>query len=268
MAKPPLIPEQRRAEILRHLRHEQVLSYHQLTELLGVSHMTIRRDIATLEKQGTVEATPGGAKLATRLLREPDRTEKAGTDLAAKIAMARVAAAMVADSMTIYLDAGTTIQAVRPFLDGVRDLTVVSNDLATVADFCDHPNVDLICLGGRVETANRSTAGRLAALALGELSLDLAFLSSSSWDVKHGVTTPVEAKVVVKRAALAAATTSVLVAGSAKYGRFARYRALRLDEIDTIVTDEGLDDEAAEQIAAAGTSLVRAGLETSDDGAA
>jgi DeoR/GlpR family transcriptional regulator of sugar metabolism len=264
----PLIPEQRRQEILRHLRHAQVLSYHQLTELLGVSHMTIRRDIAALEKQGSVEATPGGAKIATRLLREPARTEKAVTDRAAKIAMARVAATMVTDSMTVYLDAGTTIQAVRPFLEDVRDLTVVSNDLATVADFFDHPDVDLICVGGRVETANRSTAGRLATLALRELSLDIAFLSSSSWDVAHGVTTPVEAKVDVKRAALAAATTTVLVAGSAKFGRFARYRVLRLNEIDKIITDDGVDDEAAAEITAAGTPLVRAGLESSDNGAA
>ncbi|GAB2785670.1 DeoR/GlpR family DNA-binding transcription regulator [Amycolatopsis magusensis] len=268
MASPPLIPEQRRQEILRHLRHAQVLSYHQLTELLGVSHMTIRRDIAALEKQGSVEATPGGAKIATRLLREPDRADKAAADRAEKTAMARAAATLVTDSMTIYLDAGTTIQAIRPFLDGVRDLTVVSNDLATVADFCDHPSVDLICVGGRVETANRSTAGRLATLALRELSLDLAFLSSSSWDVGHGVTTPVEAKVEVKRAALAAATTSVLVAGSAKFGRFARYRVLRLDEIDRIITDGELDDEAAARIAETGTPLVRAGIDSSDDGVA
>lgn len=268
MARPPLIPEQRQQEILRHLRHEQVLSYRQLTELLGVSHMTIRRDIASLEKQGDVEVTPGGAKIVTRLLREPDRTEKAVTDRAGKTAMAREAAMMVTDSMTIYLDAGTTLQAIRPFLDGRSDLTVVSNDLATVADFFDHPGVDLICLGGRVETANRSTAGRLAALTLRELSLDIAFLSSSSWDVSHGVTTPVEAKIDVKRAALAAATTSVLVAGSPKFGRYARYRVLRLDELDRIVTDDGLDDDSAAEITATGTQLTRANCGDSSDGAA
>lgn len=258
MSSPPLIPAQRRQMILRHLRQAQVLSYHQLTELLGVSHMTIRRDIAALEKEGSVEATAGGAKMATRLLREPDRVEKAAADRVEKTAMARAAATMITDSMTVYLDAGTTIQAIRPFLDDVHDLTIVSNDLGTIADFLDHPSVDLICLGGRVETANHSTVGRLATLALRELSLDLALLSSSSWDCRHGVTTPVEAKVDVKRAAMAAATTSVLVAGSAKFGRFARYRVLGLDELDTIITDDGLDDDAAAEVTAAGTPLVRA----------
>ncbi|ALE73355.1 Transcriptional repressor of the fructose operon, DeoR family [Pseudonocardia sp. Ae168_Ps1] len=257
MASPPLIPEQRRQEILRLLRQSQVLSFNQLTEQLGVSHMTVRRDVEALAKQGAVESTPGGARLASRLLREPDRDEKAVADRPEKEAMAVAAAAMVTDGMTVYLDAGTTVQAMRPHLGHLRELTVVSNDLATVADFLDHPGVDLICLGGRVERENRSTAGRLATLALKELSLDVAFLSSSSWDVGHGVTTPVEAKVDVKRAALAAAGSTVLVAGSSKYGRFARYRVLRLDEVDTVITDDGLGDAAAGEIEGSGAELVR-----------
>lgn len=219
--------------------------------------MTVRRDVEALARQGAVESTPGGARLAGRLLRESARDVKAGVDRPEKEAMARAAAAMVADGMTVYLDAGTTVQAMCPHLADRRDLTVVSNDLATVADLFDHPGVDLICLGGRVERENRSTAGRLATLALRELSLDVAFLSSSSWDLAHGVTTPVEAKVDVKRAALAASGSTVLVAGSSKYGRTARYRALRLDEIGTIVTDDRLTGDAVTELAGCPAELVR-----------
>ena len=143
----------------------------------------------------------------------------------------------------------------------MRDLTVVSNDLALCADFCDHPSVDLICVGGRVETGEpvdrRAGSPRWR---WRELSLDIAFLSSSSWDVRHGVTTPVEAKVEVKRAAMASATTSVLVAGSAKFGRFARYRVLRLDEIDTVICDPALDESDAARIEGLGVDVVRAPL--------
>lgn len=241
----PLIPEQRRESIVRHLQQNRVLSYHQLTDLLGVSQMTVRRDVAVLEEEGRVSATPGGAKLVSRLLEEPSRAIKQEAGVAEKAAIARVAAGMVADAMTIYLDAGTTVQAMRPYLDDVADLTVVTNDLATVQAFLDHPTVDLICIGGRVDKANLSTMGRLTRLALRELSLDLAFISSSSWDLTHGVTTPVEAKLEAKRAAIAAAETSVLVADSSKYGRFGRYRALRLDELSTVITDDGLPDAAA-----------------------
>lgn len=88
-----------------------------------------------------------------------------------------------------------------------------------------------------------------------ELSLDVAFISSNSWDLSHGVTTPVEAKIDAKRAAIAAAETSVLVAGSSKYGRFGKYRALRLDELDTVVTDDGLPADAAVALRDAGVAL-------------
>jgi DeoR/GlpR family transcriptional regulator of sugar metabolism len=255
----PLIPEQRRESILRHLQRSRVLSYRQLTELLGVSQMTVRRDVAALEVEGHVSATPGGAKLVSRLVEEPSRAVKQAAGVAEKDAIARVAAGMVGDSMTVYLDAGTTVQAMRPYLQDIRDLTVVTNDLATVQAFLDHPTADLICIGGRVDKANLSTMGRLTRLALSELSLDLAFISSSSWDLSHGVTTPVEAKLEAKRAAIATAEASVLVADSSKYGRFGRYRALRLDELGTVVTDDGLPDAAAEALRDAGVHLVLAG---------
>lgn len=72
-----------------------------------------------------------------------------------------------------------------PLLQERRDLTVVTNDLGTVGAFLDHLSVDIICVGGRVDVANQSMIGCLAALSLAELSLDIAFISSSSWDARH-----------------------------------------------------------------------------------
>jgi DeoR/GlpR family transcriptional regulator of sugar metabolism len=255
-----LIPEQRRQEILRLLRAERVLSYHQITELLGISGMTARRDVAALAEQGRVQATSGGAAMPEPLAAEPLRAQKAETHVPAKNAIAALAAGMVSDGMTVYLDAGTTVQSMREHLADREGLTVVSNDLATVQAFADHPGVDLICVGGRVEKDNRSTMGRLAALVLAELSLDVAFLSTSSWDLRHGLTTPVEAKIEPKRAALRAATTSVLMADSAKYGTFAKYRVMTLDELDTVVTDEGLDRTARERIENSGVEVLAAAV--------
>lgn len=247
MGTSPLIPEQRRQQILDHLRTEPVLSYRQLTELLGVSQMTVRRDVAALDEQGRARATQGGVTAQARLLEEPPRAAKAEVNMPAKSAIAAAAAALVTDSMTLYLDAGTTVQAMRPLLQERMDLTVVTNDLGTAGAFLDHPSVDLICVGGRVDVANQSMIGRLAALTLAELSLDIAFISSSSWDAKHGITTPVEGKIDAKRAAMAVATESVLLADAGKFGHFAKYRVARLDEFRTVISDAAL---AAEEVAA------------------
>jgi DeoR/GlpR family transcriptional regulator of sugar metabolism len=256
-----LIPEQRRQQILQHLGRKQVLSYRQITDLLGVSQMTARRDVAVLADQGRLRVTQGGAAAVTPLLEEPRRAEKAVADLPAKSAIARTAAELVTDSMTIYLDAGTTVQAMRPHLEDRVGLTIVSNDLGTIEAFLDHPSVDLICVGGRIDRDNQSMVGRLAALTLSQLSLDVAFLSSSSWDARHGVTTPVEAKVDPKRAAMSSARTSVLLADSGKFGRYAKYRVLALDELDTIISDTGLDDTDVRRIETLGVEAVRVGLD-------
>lgn len=258
-----LIPEQRRQQILQHLRGQGVLSYREITELLGVSHMTARRDVAALAQEGKVQVTQGGVLAETKLLQEPHRSVKESADLPAKAAIARHAADLVTDSMTVYLDAGTTVQAMSPYLQDRKDLTIVSNDLATATAFLDYPGIDLICVGGRVDRDNKSMIGRLAALTLAELSLDIAFLSSSSWDMKHGVTTPVEAKIDPKRAAMTSAEKTVLLADSSKFGRYAKYRVLALEELDLIISDGGLDEAAAREIRALGVEVVRADMKAS-----
>lgn len=254
-----LIPEQRRELIVKHLRREQVLSFPQLASLLDVSHMTIRRDVAALEEEGRALSVPGGAKIASRLIVEPSHAEKALVDAGEKSAMAAAAAALVADGMTIYLDAGTTMLAMVPYLAARRDLTVVTNDLTIVRELIDHPSIELISIGGRVDLANQSTVGRLAAEMIRQLGVDIAFISTSSWDLKRGLTTPVESKVDVKQAAMAISSENVLVAGSSKYGSFAKYKVVDLGRFDLIVTDAGLSQNVTSGIQALGVTVTRAG---------
>lgn len=233
-------------------------SYHQLTDQLGVSHMTVRRDAAVLAEQGRLRLTQGGVAAVHSMGAEPARSAKAMVNTPEKEAIARAATEHVEDSMVIYLDAGTTIQSMGPLLRDRQDLTVVTNDLSTAASFLEHPNVDLIVVGGRIDKANHSSVGRLAAMTLSELSFDIAFISCSSWDVRHGLTTPIEAKIDLKRTAVSAASRSILLADSAKYGSFAKHRVAHLRELDAIISDDRLDGSDAELLLAAGVDLVRA----------
>ncbi len=85
----PLIPDQRREELMRLLRRDSVLSVHQLVELLGVSHMTVRRDIAALEREGRAFSVAGGVRLVTSAPHEPTFAAKISTETAEKTAIAR-----------------------------------------------------------------------------------------------------------------------------------------------------------------------------------
>ncbi|GAB6904134.1 DeoR/GlpR family DNA-binding transcription regulator [Kineosporia succinea] len=260
----PLIPDQRRELLLKHLQRERVLSVHQLTDLLEVSHMTVRRDIATLEREGRVVPVPGGVRIAgpaRHLEAEESRLDKARVEPAGKAAMAaRAAAEVLTDRMTVYLDAGTTIAQLVPHLVRLSGMTVVTNDFAVVDDLlASGADVEVIHTGGAVDRQNRSSVGILATAVLERIALDVAFVSSSSWDLRRGVTTPYPDKVAVKQAAMASASESVLVAGSSKYGRFGMYRVCELPALSTVVTDAGLDPADAAAIREAGVNLVQAG---------
>ncbi|MDQ4503571.1 DeoR/GlpR family DNA-binding transcription regulator [Sinomonas sp. ASV322] len=253
----PMIPEQRQKELLRLLRTAGVLSIRDLTELMKVSHMTIRRDISNLEEGGQVVAVQGGVRLAEHPGVEPpaERSSRAQLELPRKRAIAERAATLVEDGMVVFLDAGTTCESVVPFLAARRNVTVVTNDYGTVAALFDYPEIETIHTGGAVDVESRSSSGPLAAATLASVNLDLCFLSTGTWDVPHGVTTPSTEKVVLKRAAMASASTSVLLADSTKFGTFERFNVVPLAKLDAVVTDSDLSETTRRALRDLGVDL-------------
>jgi DeoR/GlpR family transcriptional regulator of sugar metabolism len=255
----PIIPDQRRELILRQLRKHQVLGVHQLTEMFDCSHMTIRRDIAALEQEGRAYSVPGGVRIASQLRSEPSHQSKVVVELQQKQAMARHAATLLRPNMTVYLDAGTSTLSIVPHIAALAGMTVVTNDFSIVDALAELQHVDVIHTGGLLDHPNRSSVGGLAAATLRQIVLDIAFISTSSWDLQRGITTPSALKVELKQVAMAAASLSVLVATSSKYGTFGMYRIAGLEQFDLIVSDDGLTEAQAGAVRKLGVELVLAG---------
>jgi DeoR/GlpR family transcriptional regulator of sugar metabolism len=255
----PMIPDQRREQILRQLRRHQVLSVHQLTEMFDCSHMTVRRDIAVLEEAGQAYSVPGGVRIASQLSSEPSHQLKAITEQAQKQAMARRAAELLHPDMTVYLDAGTTTLSIVPHIVALTGMTVVTNDFPIVFALMNATHVNVIHTGGLLDHRNESSVGALAAGTLRQIATDIAFMSTSSWDLQRGMTTPSAPKVEVKRAAMDAASRTVLVATSSKYGTFGTYKIVGLDRFDLIISDDALADAAASRIRETGVDLALMG---------
>ncbi|MGP3989166.1 DeoR/GlpR family DNA-binding transcription regulator [Streptomyces sp. 3N207] len=255
----PLIPEQRHQELLRLLRSSGVLSIRDLTTALNVSHMTVRRDIAALEKSGRVVSVQGGVRLADGTGHAPprERASRAALEMPRKRAIAGTAAGLVEDGMVIFLDAGTTCQSVVPLLAAHQDLTVVTNDFHAALALCDLPSAHAVHTGGEVDAASGSSSGPLAARTISTLNIDLCFLSAGSWDLTHGVTSHSTEKVLLKQTVMEAASSVALLADSTKWGTVERFRVTALDRLDTVVTDAGLPTEVADRIMEEGPSVLR-----------
>ncbi|WP_423822948.1 DeoR/GlpR family DNA-binding transcription regulator [Salinisphaera sp. SPP-AMP-43] len=236
-----MIPDRRRDYLLELLRHRKVLGINELTELLDVSHMTVRRDISQLEEQGLVLSVSGGVRLAARDRYEPSWDEKIVARQAEKVAIARQAVRDIHDGLTIYLDAGTTTYEMARLLSEYQDLTVITNNFHIASLLVRQPHIALFHTGGRINHENFSAVGPSVVEFLRQVNVDIAFVSSSSWHAVRGLTTPDESKIGVKQTLLDIASKSVLVADSSKYGRFGMFRACALEDFDRIVTDAHLD---------------------------
>ena len=242
-----MIPAERQRELLTHLAQRGILSIAELTALLGVSHMTVRRDIQHLEKRGRVTTVSGGVRLPERLAWEPSHDVKFGIKRDEKTNIGRVAATLVDQNATLYLDAGTTTLEIARNLADRTDITVVTNDFQVAAYLTANASCTLYHSGGLVERANQSCVGEAAAEALRHFNFDICFISASSWTIS-GLSTPQEIKGAVKQAVVAQSARRVLVSDSSKYGIIAAFNIMSLDVFDAVITDTGLQDSVTEAL--------------------
>lgn len=133
-----MIPLERRLKILDKVKETGFASINDLTSLLNVSHMTIRRDIQKLEAEGFVVQVSGGIEVCKRLVTEPTQYEKENLAKEQKKKIAKKAVSLIKENSCIYLDAGSTTLAMCKYLDKRSDLTIVSNDFAIMNYLIDN----------------------------------------------------------------------------------------------------------------------------------
>ncbi|MDH6228387.1 MULTISPECIES: DeoR/GlpR family DNA-binding transcription regulator [Streptomyces] len=246
-----LLAEQRRALILDEVRRRGGVRVNELTQRLGVSDMTVRRDLDALARLGALEKVHGGAVPvdgAEPTGHEPRFEEKTGREPAAKEEIARAAASLVAPGAAVALSGGTTTYALARVLAGVPDLTVVTNSVR-VADVLHtarrspdgaEAGGPTVVLTGGVRTPSDSLVGPVADRAIAALHFDLLFLGVHGISVEAGLSTPNLAEAETNRRLVASARRVVVVADHTKWGTVGLSSFASLSEVDVLVTDSGL----------------------------
>ena len=229
-----------------------------LASELDVTPETVRRDLTTLERQGTLRRVHGGAIPVERLRFEPSLTVRDALMQAEKERIAKAALEEVPDGGAVLLDAGTTTARLAEMLPTDRGLTVVTNALPIAVSVSSLPNVTVFMAGGRIRGRTLAAVDEWAVRSLQDICVDVAFLGTNGVSAERGLTTPDVAEAAVKRAMLASARRRVVLADHTKFGsdHFARFG--RLQDVDVVVSDTGLDEETADAIEALGPRVVRA----------
>ncbi|MFE2700472.1 DeoR/GlpR family DNA-binding transcription regulator [Streptomyces mirabilis] len=262
-----LLAEQRRALILDEVRRRGGVRVNELTRKLGVSDMTVRRDLDALARQGVVEKVHGGAvPLVEASTHEPGFEAKSGLELTAKEDIARVAAELVAPGTAIALSGGTTTYALAHQLLDVRAVSGYSlwgggADVFPGAQRLSgqRQGAATVVLTGGVRTPSDSLVGPVADQAIAALHFDVLFLGVHGISVEAGLSTPNLAEAETNRRLVQSARRVVVVADHTKWGTVGLSSFAALDQVDTLVTDAGLPAEARAEVSEHLRRLVVAG---------
>ncbi|HEY2041866.1 MAG TPA: DeoR/GlpR family DNA-binding transcription regulator [Jatrophihabitans sp.] len=252
-----MLARQRQARILDEVRRAGGVRVSELTTLLGVSDMTIRRDLDQLASDGAIQKVHGGAVLGSHVTEEPGFEVKSNIAQPAKQAIAARAAQFIEAGTAIALSAGTTTWGLAQFVASIPGLTVVTNS-TTVADTIatNDSTKQTVILTGGVRTPSAALVGPVADATIRSLHVDQLFLGVHGMDARAGFTTPNLAEAETNRALIARARKVIVVADSSKWGTVGLADFGALSAADILITDDAISAEARAALSEAVGELV------------
>lgn len=249
---------ERQWKILETVRARGFATIEQLSETFGVSAQTVRRDVIRLDAAGLLQRFHGGAGVAEDSVRLGYR-EKQEIAIGPKARIGKRAAGLLPDGASVYLDVGTTVEAVAMALVGRTLGAVYTNSMSAAGILAQGKSVEVYVTGGLVRGTDGSLVGDAAAGALAPIAVDCAVIGCSGFAPDGSPMDFDPQKVAIKKAALDHARSAILVADGSKFDRAAVMRIAPLSAFDGLVTDRKPSAAFARHLRAAGVTLHTAG---------
>lgn len=251
-----MLIDERRRHILSLVQSQGRVLVGELARALGISQITIRKDLEHLHSRGLVQRTHGGAlRLQSGALFDPSLQEKQKQHAQEKQRIAEEAARMVQEGQCVMLDSGTTTAAVAHALKRYSQLTLITNAVNIAAEL-SNTNFEVILIGGTLRKNSFSLVGPLAEDVLEEMHADILFLGVDGFDVETGITTPNFLESRVNRAMVRASRRVVVVCDSTKFNRRSLSRIVPTSAIHCVITDANLPREIADALRSQNVELI------------
>jgi DeoR family transcriptional regulator, fructose operon transcriptional repressor len=229
--------ETRRNAIISAVELQGTVKVANLAKDLGVTEMTIRRDLGLLEQEGLVKRIHGGGIKTTGRSYEPTLALRSTVNIEQKKKIARLASELVLEGNFIALDVGSTAYEIARCLVGRRNITVITPSLYTANLFVNHPEIRLIVPGGIVRPGETSMIGELSHRAFDMLHVDRFFMGVGGIHARAGLTEYNWDDTLVKQAIMKNAKEIIVVADSSKFDRIATVNIASLERIDLLITE-------------------------------
>lgn len=241
-----MLTAQRYQIILQALNQEGICKLNELVHLTNASESTIRRDLDELAAQGLLERIHGGAQSITQLTMDQAQTEREQLHRRDKEMIAKYTVEHhVKDGQVIYLDAGTTIQEIIPYLNHFRDLNIVTNSVTTALKLSEQ-NLQVYLPAGHLKPTTKALVGSATLLSLADFHFDLALIGTNAIASSGDLMTPDVDEANIKQAVIATSTKKIVLSDVSKFQQVAFATFGNLDQVDALITGQ-LDPKVKSQ---------------------
>ncbi len=241
-----LLPAQRRQLILDTLKKNYTARCSQLSVLLEVSEMTIRRDLGILERQGMVKRTHGGAVFRhERVTSKFKYLSSKEENFEEKECIAKRAAELIEPNDVVFVGEGTTSSLLLRYVQPSMPFTVFSNNHGIVAEIDSRAiSAEVILLGGVFNPATFATEGNFTLETIERINADKVFLGADGFSLRAGLTTANQNIAAIDRAMIRHTTGQVIVMSDhTKFGLVAAMEITKLKEIDVLITNLKMSED-------------------------
>lgn len=249
-----MLTTQRKQFLLTRLQAQGQIVAKAMSQELGISEDTIRRDLRELAQEGKLQRVHGGALPSSEALGNVPQRRQVATE--EKIALARAGAAMVKAGQIVLLDGGTTaVQLARALPQGLT-ITVVTHSPEVAVELGAHPAIDVVMLGGKLFRHSMVNMGASTLVEARHIQADIYFMGVAGVHAELGLTTGDFEEASIKRALHKQAAETVVLASSEKLGAVSPYFVAHLQDISTLILSPVASQAAGDALQRAGLSIV------------
>ncbi len=252
-------PNPRQLELVGEVRRLRRVSVEALAEHFGVTLQTVRRDVRLLADAGLVARFHGGVRVPESTTRNIAYRARQQLGEAAKLAIARTVARAVPNGSSLFINIGTTTEAIARELLTHRGLRIVTNNLNVAATLSENADCEVIVAGGVLRARDRGIVGEATVEFIRQFKVDIGLIGISGIEADGSLRDFDYHEVKVSRAIIEQSREVWLAADHSKFNRPAMIEVARLDQIDTLYTECAPPAPFAGLLAEAGVSVVTCG---------
>ncbi|MBB6099499.1 DeoR/GlpR family transcriptional regulator of sugar metabolism [Deinobacterium chartae] len=250
-----MLSSQRKQYILDTLRRDGQIVAKTLSQELGLSEDTIRRDLRELAQEGLLQRVHGGALPASPAV--ADFAARQALSGEAKVAIGRAAAERIQPGQVVMLDGGTTAIQVARHLPPHLEATIVTHSPSVAVELAHHRHVEVILIGGRLFKHSVVAVGSAALEAIRRVRADLYYLGVTGLHPQAGLTTGDLEEAHIKRALSEQAAETVALASAEKLNAASPYQVAPITELSGIITERAVPAQATEAFERLGIPVLR-----------